>query len=216
MEITSLLLPLGIIPSLIILYIITGGYEGKFKERYIFISFIAGIVLGAIIYLIEGSTLYSMPYFIDIIIIYSFLFSFLEQISKFAILNLKKLGNEGLPLYGGALGLGFSSTFAPFFLGKSFEINIEKIPLIFLPISVILISCSIGIMLGMGIKRKESMKYFSLSFLIGAIIWLTLILSFSFNFIPIISIFIALIIFYYSYKKILPVSMLSRRELRKL
>ena len=95
MEITSLLLPLGIIPSLIILYIITGGYEGKFKERYIFISFIAGIVLGAIIYLIEGSTLYSMPYFIDIIIIYSFLFSFLEQISKFAILNLKKLGNEG-------------------------------------------------------------------------------------------------------------------------
>ncbi len=210
MEITSLLFPLGIIPALAILYIIIGKYEGKFKEKYIFLLFIGGIIFGAIIYFVESAAVFSMQYYIDIIIIYSFLFSIVEQLSKFVILNLKIIRDDGLPIYGASFGLGFSSTFAPLFLGKSFELKIENVPLILLPISVILASCAIGILIGAGIKRTKKMKYFSISLFVGMIMWIITIIA------PIISIIFSLAVFYYIYNKILPFSMLSRKEIRKL
>ena len=39
---------LGIIPALILLYISLKGYEGHYKDKTIFLTFIIGIVLGFI------------------------------------------------------------------------------------------------------------------------------------------------------------------------
>ena len=39
---------LGIIPALILLYISLKGYEGLYKDKSIFLTFVAGIILGVI------------------------------------------------------------------------------------------------------------------------------------------------------------------------
>ena len=215
MEITSLLLPLGIIPSLFLLYFIIGGYEGKFEERSVFLSFIFGIVMGTIIYLIEGMVLYSsLSLYIDTILIISLLFSLLEQLAKLAVLNSRFFSKEGLPIYGASFGLGIASTFSPLLLGKSFEISIKNFLPILLPFSSILIGCATGIFIGIGIKRQSKAKYFSVAFLMGIILWIGIIFSFFYIYSPLFSIIFSLIAFYFAYKNF-PSGMLSRRELRK-
>jgi len=227
MELNTLLLPMGIIPSLFVLYFIVGRYEGRFREKLVFLAFIVGFVIGVIIYAIEGMIVYPIvseaPY-IDIILFFSFIFSFLEQIAKFATLNHPKMREEGVPIYGGTFGLGFSSVFAPLLFGKSIEITLENIPLMTIPFAVILINCSTGILIGVGIKRVMKMKYFVLSLLISFLMWISLLVaiiySISWNTLlsMIFSIYLLLfsiIIFAVTYKEQLPFGMLSRREIRQ-
>ncbi|NIA11055.1 MAG: hypothetical protein GWP10_15335, partial [Nitrospiraceae bacterium] len=115
MDITSALLPMGIIPALFILYITLEGYEGKFKEHYIFLTFIGGIAMGTLVYFMELWFLSVFNYgvfiqAIDVILVVSFIFSLFESISKMVVLNLPKFQKEeGIILYGASLGLGFSS-----------------------------------------------------------------------------------------------------------
>ena len=73
---------IGIIPALIILYLGLKGYEGHFKDKLIFLTFIVGIIIGFISAVIELFTR-------DIgIITYIILFPVLEQLSKTIVLNL--------------------------------------------------------------------------------------------------------------------------------
>lgn len=206
-----MLLPLGVIPAIIILYFLIGGYEGKYKEKYIFLTFVGGIVFGTIIILMERI---SFPSVYSNVLLFSFLFSLVEQLSKFIILNLKILSDAAQPIYGASLGLGFYSSFAAFFVGK-LEINFNAIFLAIFPISALLLSCSLGIILGIGIKKNERGKYFFISLLLGMVLWIAVIFSIKDIYTSsIFSTIYSFAIFYVIWKRYLPMAMLSRKELK--
>lgn len=227
MELNTLLLPLGIIPAIFLLYILIGGFEGKFQERYIFIIFIAGIFMGAIIYLIEGMVVYPIiseeNIYLDTILFFSFIFSFLEQTVKLAFLNIKKFYDEGLPLYGASFGMGFSSSFATLIFGVNLNVSTGNLALIMIPISSILINCSLGILIGTGVKRNSRKKYFFMALLAGIILWISIIISIFYSLTnsrissttSLFAFAFSLSFFYIVYKEHLPYAMKSRRELRK-
>ena len=101
---------LGIIPALIFLYIALKGYEGYYKDKTIFLTFIAGIVLGVIAAVVR---LIIYPPFFSIV--YIVLFAFFEQLLKTIILNIGRLQlKKETTIYGLSFGLGFGSSFTPF------------------------------------------------------------------------------------------------------
>ena len=227
-ELNTLLLPLGIIPALFLLYFVIGSHDGKFKEGYIFLTFVAGIIVGAIIYLIEGMTLYPMltgAIYLNVVIVFSLVFSFLEQLVKLAVLNMKKFSDEGLPLYGASFGFGFSSTLAPLLFGRTLELGWENAMLFVLPIAALMINGSTGMFIAAGIKRNMRKQYFFVAVIMGAVMWLYLLASvisslIGYHIMSSVSAACALVfsgaIMYVTYKEGLPHAMMSRRELRKL
>ena len=99
---------LGIIPALILLYISLKGYEGIYKDKTIFLTFVFGIIAGFISVLIEYYT-------IGVGILFIILFPLLEQLFKTMILNIRRLQQKReTTIYGLSLGLGFGSIFIPF------------------------------------------------------------------------------------------------------
>ncbi|MBC7129075.1 MAG: hypothetical protein H5T45_05025 [Thermoplasmatales archaeon] len=210
MSINTLLFPLGLLPSIAILYIIIRNYEGKFVEKNIFILFVVGFVFGIFIYLLERFT-----FFIEStlnLLIYSFLFSLVEQLSKFIILNLKRFYDKAITIYGASFGLGFSSLFATFFVIELVA-GIEIIFFIILVISVIIYHCNSGITISLGIRRREKLKYFIISFFMGVLIWVIVIIFSSYNLVSILSFALSTSIFFLLYKKYLPFEMLTRKEI---
>lgn len=227
-ELNTLLLPLGVIPALFFLYFIIGDHEGKFKERYIFLMFVAGIIIGAFIYLMEGMTLYPMlteAIYLNVVIVFSLVFSFLEQLAKLAVLNMKRFSDDGLPLYGASFGFGFSSTLAPLLFGRTLELGWENAMLFVLPIAALMINGSTGMFIAVGIKRNMRKQYFFVTVMMGAIMWLFLLASvisslIAYHTLSWVSAACALVyagaIMYVTYREGLPRAMMSRRELRKL
>ena len=107
---TQAILFLGIIPALFFLFIALKGYEGYYKDKTIFLTFITGIffgILAAIIRLIINP--------LPLVIIFIILFAFLEQLFKTIVLNIGRLQyKKETTIYGLTLGLGFGSSFTPF------------------------------------------------------------------------------------------------------
>jgi hypothetical protein len=102
---------LGIIPALILLYIALKGYEGYYKDKTIFITFILGIILGIIAAIVRHVIWY--PLVVTSIII----FAFFEQLLKTIFLNLGRFQRKKeTPIYGLSMGLGFGSSFTPFLI----------------------------------------------------------------------------------------------------
>ena len=100
---------LGIIPALILLYISLKGYEGHYKDKTIFLTFIIGVVLGFIAALVQPITVFA--------IIYMILLAFFDQLFKTIVLNFSRLHEKGeTTIYGLSLGLGFGSSFTPFLI----------------------------------------------------------------------------------------------------
>ncbi len=225
-EINTLLLPLGIIPAIFILYFIIGGYEKKINEKNTIFLFIAGIVAGIVIYIMEGMIFYQIlteATYLDIIILFSFLFSFLDQLVKFAVVNMGRFKGEALPVYGASFSCGISAVFAPLLFGKSFEVSLSRLPLLLIPFAVMFFNCSAGILIGTGIKRNDKFKYFAWSLVAGMVIWIMVMTSIIYSMennsisasISVLSIILSFIILYYAYNNILPYGMLEKRELRK-
>ncbi len=101
---------LGIIPALILLYISLKGYEGYYKDKTIFLTFIIGVVLGFIAAFVQSLTF-------AVAIIYIILLALFDQLSKTMILNLGRLHEKKeTTIYGLSLGLGFGSSFTPFLI----------------------------------------------------------------------------------------------------
>ncbi|MEE8565508.1 MAG: protease PrsW, partial [Candidatus Thermoplasmatota archaeon] len=89
---------LGIIPALFLLFLGLKGYDGYYKEKNVFLSFVIGIILGVIAAVMEIITL-SMGIFIII------LFPILEQILKLMTLNIGRLQKQkSTVVYGLSLG----------------------------------------------------------------------------------------------------------------
>ncbi len=210
MNINTLLFPLGLLPSIFILYLIVRKYESKFKEKNVFILFIIGFIFGVFIYLLERFTFFEESRLN--LLVYSFLFSLVEQLSKFVIINLKRFYDKAIAIYGASFGLGFSSIFATFFVIE-FVIGIESIFFIILVISVIMYNCNSGIIIALGISRKEKLKYFIISFLMGVLIWAIVIVFPVYNFVSIISFTFSSLLLALLYKKYLPFEMLTRKEI---
>ena len=225
MELSSLLIPLGIIPAIAAMYIFTARYEGKYREKNILISFIMGMILGMLIYIMEvpnvAKVIEGNLYMGDAMIM-AVMFSFLEQIAKFVVLNAKFLKDDGLPIYGAALGAGIASPFAPVFIRK-IEISVYGFLIAIIPVMVIFIASYTAILIGIGIKKEEKGKYFGYAFIFSIPIWLILLFIFYFkeNLAYFLSFFFLLFIVttlatYHAYHTLLPFSMLKRQELKKI
>lgn len=128
------------------------------------------------------------------------------------VINLKRFYDKAITIYGAAFGLGFSSIFATFFVIE-FVIGIDSIFFIILVISVIIYNCDTGIIIALGIRRKEKLKYFIISFLIGVLIWVIIIVFPNYSFVSMLSFALSFSIFALLYKKYLPFEMLTRKEI---
>ncbi len=109
---------LGIIPALILLYIALKGYDGYYKDKTIFLTFILGIILGIIAAIVRHVIWY--PLIVTSIII----FAFFEQLLKTIFLNLGVFQRKKeTPIYGLSMGLGFGSSFTPFLIIQASTIS---------------------------------------------------------------------------------------------
>ena len=207
---------LGIIPALILLYISLKGYDGQYKEKNIFLSFIAGIIAGVIAASIEILTAAIGIFFI-------ILFPLLEQLLKTMILNIRRLQERGeTVIYGLCLGLAFGSVFTPVSLQFLNYGNSD-----FLSISLILIGAfgitlfhgATGVLLGFGIYKDKLMKYFIIVLLLHLPLTLVSLITAAFNieFIQISLVFYGILLYWYATKKIMPqiLEIIKRRKRKK-
>jgi hypothetical protein len=193
---------IGIIPALIILYIGLKGYEGYFKDKLIFLTFIVGIIIGFISAVIELFTR-------DIgLIMYIILFPVLEQLFKTIVLNLGRFQEkQDTTIYGFSLGLGFGSVFTPaaIIMGNFNEINIAFIAAIIGSFGIILFHAATGAIIGYGVYSHKLSPYLISAILlqipITAVIGVTNL--FSISYLQIILVVYGIIVYWYATKKIM-------------
>jgi hypothetical protein len=194
---------IGIIPALIILYIGLKGYEGHFKDKLIFLTFIVGIIIGFISAVIELFTR-------DVgLIIYIILYPVLEQLSKTIVLNLGRFQEkQETTIYGLSLGLGFGSVFTPaaIIMGNFQEINVAFIGAIVGSFGIILFHAATGAIIGYGVYSHKLSTYLTFAILlqipITTVIGLTNL--FSVSYLQISLVVYGIIVYWYATKKIMP------------
>ena len=156
-QVPQALLFLGIIPALFLLFISLKGYDGYYKEKTIFLTFVAGLIIGVIAVIIEAYTA-------AIGLFYIVLFPVLEQLFKTIVLNIGRFhGKKETPIYGLSLGLAFGSIFIP---SSLILLNIQgvydnlTIAIVLLgSIGIILIHAATGVCIGYGIYSYSLTKY---------------------------------------------------------
>jgi len=194
---------LGIIPALIILYIGLKGYEGYFKDKLIFLTFIVGIIIGFISAVIELFTR-------DIgLIIYIILYPVLEQLFKTIVLNLGRFQEkQETTIYGFSLGLGFGSVFTPaaIIMGNFTEINVAFIAAIIGSLGIILFQAATGVIIGYGVYSHKLSTYLTFAILlqipITTVIGVTNL--FSISYVQISLVVYGIIVYWFATKKIMP------------
>ena len=219
---TQAILFLGIIPALFFLFIALKGYEGYYKDKTIFLTFITGIffgILAAIIRLIINP--------LPLVIIYIILFAFLEQLFKTIVLNIGRLQyKKETTIYGLSLGLGFGSSFTPFLVivgslsGQSSTIFLTLVA--FGSLGFILFHAASGAIIGYGIFSGKMTKFLFIAIILqipfNAISDLTrLQIIFNSTYYPIFQAAVVVygaILFIYVIKKIMP-RILQEKDKRK-
>ena len=194
---------IGIIPALIILYIGLKGYEGYFKDKLIFLTFIVGIIIGFISAVIELFTR-------DIgLIMYIILFPVLEQLFKTIVLNLGRFQEkQDTTIYGFSLGLGFGSVFTPaaIIMGNFQEINVAFIAAIVGSFGIILVHAATGAIIGYGVYSHKLPTHLTFAILlqipITTVIGVTNLFSISYHQISLVV--YGIIMYWYATKKIMP------------
>ena len=148
----------GVIPALILLFIGLKGYEGFYREKTIFITFILGIVLGVVAVVIR--IMVNPPLFL---IIYLILFAVFEQLFKTMFLNIKIFQKKKeTTIYGLSLGLGFGSSFTPFLLIVGSKISDDPFFLSLLAfgsMGFIFFHAATSAYIGYGIYQKKLSKH---------------------------------------------------------
>lgn len=194
---------IGIIPALIILYIGLKGYEGHFKDKLIFLTFIVGIIIGFISAIIELLTQNIG------LIVYIILFPILEQLFKTIVLNIGRFQEkQETTIYGFSLGLGFGSVFTPaaIILGNFQEVNLGFIAAIIGSFGIIFFHAATGIFIGYGVYIHKLSIYLTgailLHFVITTVIGLTNL--YQVHHMQIILLVYGVVVFWYSIKKVMP------------
>ena len=204
---------LGIIPALFLLFISLKGYDGHYKDKNIFLTFIAGIIAGFIAALIELSTVTAG--FVIIV-----LYPVIEQLLKTMILNIGRLQNKSeTTIYGLSLGLGFGSIFTPVSLiAASIQIadSIVVVSVIIGSIGIILFHGATGVVIGYGIYQGKLVKYFIFSVLLHLPItgWFFITSYFNIEYLQICLVIYGVIVYWYATMKIMP-KILTEGEGRK-
>ncbi len=144
---------LGIIPALIFLYLSLKGYEGLYKEKNIYLSFVIGIILGFFAALAQSFTLSG-------VILYIILIVFFDQLIKTIALNIGRLHEKKETIiYGLCLGLGFGAIFTPVMLiAVSSLITSDAVILALIAIAslgIILFHAATGAYIGYGVYKKK-------------------------------------------------------------
>jgi hypothetical protein len=203
---------LGIIPALIVLYIGLKGYEGHYKDKLIYLTFIVGIAIGvaaAIIELItQGIGL----------LVYIILFPILEQLFKTIILNLGRFHEkQETTIYGFSLGLGFGSVFTPvaIYFG-TFQDTISWLAAMIGSFGLTLFHAATGILIGYGVYANKLAKYLTFSillhFVITAVIGVTTLLNI--GYLQITLVIYGVVVFWYALKRVMP-QILKESQRRK-
>lgn len=194
---------IGIIPALIVLYIALKGYEGKFKDKIIFLTFIVGIIIGFISAVVE---LFSreIP-----LIFYIIFFPVLEQLSKTIILNIGRFQEkQETTIYGLSLGLGFGSVFTPaaIIMGNFQEINLALISAVIGSIGIILFHAATGAIVGYGVYTHKLSTYLTVAIFLQLPITSVIALTNLFNvsYIQIGLVIYGIVVYWYATKKIMP------------
>jgi hypothetical protein len=202
---------LGIIPALILLYISLKGYEGYYKDKNIFLTFVAGIVAGFLSVLLE-------TYAGAIGIFFIILFPLIEQLFKTIILNIGRLQKiKDTTVYGLSLGLGFGSIFTPFSMITSDIQAGDILVMAFVvlgSIGIILLHGATGVCIGYGIYVGKLLIYFILAIIlhipVTGLVFLTTVYNIAYLQIGLI--LYGLIIYWYTTKYIM--SRIQKRKQR--
>jgi len=153
------LLFVGIIPALILLFLSLKGYEGYYRDKTIFLTFVIGIIFGVIA---AALRLYLSPP--PLLVVYIILFAFFEQLLKTIVLNIGRLQyKKETTIYGMSLGLGFGSSFTPFLVitgSLSGHTSLDFLSLLILgSMGFILFHSATGAYIGYGISSGKMTKY---------------------------------------------------------
>ena len=204
---------LGIIPALIMLYIGLKGYEGYFKDKIIFLTFIVGIIIGFIAAVIELFTR-------DVgLIFYIVLFPVLEQLFKTIVLNIRRFQEkQATTIYGLSLGLGFGSVFTPatIIMGNYQAVDLVFISAVVGSFGIILFQAASGAMIGYGIYTSKLTRYLTIAILlqlpITVLFFVTNLLRVGYLQISIVV--YGIVVYWYATKKIMP-RILAESQRRK-
>ena len=209
------LLFLGIIPALVLLFISLKGYDGYYKDKIVFLTFISGIIAGFISILIEWYTVGVGIWFI-------ILFPILEQLFKTMILNISRFhGKKETVVYGLSLGLGFGSIFTPFSIivtnvegGNDFLVVLVALG----SFGIILMHAATGIGIAYGIYTYKMRKYLMFSIIVYLPVTFTIFLTALYNVghLQVILIIYGLIVYWYTTKKIMPRILIENKKDVKL
>ena len=197
------LLFMGIIPALVLLFISLKGYDGYYKDKVIFLTFILGIFAGFIANLIEWFTITSGILFI-------ILFPVLEQLFKTIILNISRFhGKKETVVYGLSLGLGFGSIFTPFSIIFT-EIQSDNNYLVLLvaigSLGIILAHAATGIVIAYGVYSHKMSRYLLFSIIVYIPVTATIFLTSLFNigYLQVFLVAYGLILYWYATTNIMP------------
>jgi hypothetical protein len=216
-ELPESLLFLGIIPALILIYISINKYEGIYKHKTLFLTFVFGIAAGFIAVLIEyASAGVGLIYVIV-------LFPVLEQLFKVIILNIGRLQRKReTTIYGLSLGLGFGAIFTPFaIIASNYQGSMDTLALTLIVLwsfSIILLHGATGVLLGYGIYIGELFKFFIMSIVLYMPVTISASVItiypdfwyFEFWLLP-----YGLLIYWYATKKVMPKILTDRKRSKK-
>jgi len=157
---------LGIIPALVLMFISLKGYEGYYKDKSVFLSFVMGIFLGVIVLIIRFLTDPQALFSIFVV-----LYAFIEQLIKTIILNIPRLQyKKETAIYGLSLGLGFGSSFTPFLIianSQSPNVTLTELSIIIVgSIGFILFNAASGAYIGFGIFSGKMTRYLMIAILV--------------------------------------------------
>ena len=206
---------LGVIPALILLYISLKGYEGHYKDKNVFLAFVAGIIAGFLSVLLEGYTIGVRELFIV-------LFPILEQLFKTMTLNIGRLqGKREATIYGLSMGLGFGSIFTPFsMITYNFQMGDDSYAIALAVIGsfgIILMHAATGICLGYGVFSRKLSQYFILAIIlhlpITGMSYVTAL--YRIEYLQVGLVVYGLIIYWYATKKIMPQILLQSKRRKR-
>ena len=194
---------IGIIPALLVLYIALKGFEGQFKDKLIYLTFIVGIIIGVVSAAIEILTR-------EIgLISYIILFPVLEQFFKTIVLNIRRFQEkQATTIYGLSLGLGFGSVFTPtaIIMGNFQEINLSYLAAIIGSFGIILFHAGTGVLIGYGVYTHRLAIYLTaailLQLVITTVIGVTNLLQV--GYLQIILVLYGIFVFWYATKRVMP------------